>query len=174
MTKSSFFKKIDTFINYKNIKKKLAMLWFSQKKYKMLQKLFGVIIIENISGNLRRVVWSAAAHEFTYSLSYKLTTPISTPIGQHLIFCSLTSLVCCNSPRKCTPDKYKATQKAGFPIVTSLNTVCNMALHYFRLGCPGHFANQCNWRKELLGYQGERLAWRTVWQIRLDEVVWKL
>ena len=120
------------------------MLWFSQKKYKMLQKLFGVIIIENISSNLRRVVWSAAAHEFTYSLSYKLTTPISTPIGQHLIFCSLTSLVCCNSPRKCTPDKHKATQKAGFPIVTSLNTVCNMALHYFRLGCPGHFANQCN------------------------------
>ena len=71
------------------------MLWFSQKKYKMLQKLFGVMIIENISSNLRRVVWSAAAHEFTYSLSYKLTTPISRAlIGQHFLLteCAVTHL----------------------------------------------------------------------------------
>ena len=43
-----------------------------------------------------------------YSLSYNLTSPISgVLIGQHLIFYSLTSPTCCNSPRKCTPVKYK-------------------------------------------------------------------
>ena len=71
------------------------MLWFSQKKYKMLQKLFGIMIIENISSNFRRVVWSAAAHEFTYSLSYKLTRPISRAlIGQHFLLteCAVTHL----------------------------------------------------------------------------------
>ena len=30
----------------------------------MLQKLVAVMIIENISSNIRRVVWSAVAHEF--------------------------------------------------------------------------------------------------------------
>ena len=44
-----------------------------------------------------------------------------------MIFCSLTSPACCNSPRKCTPVKYKKRQKAGFPIVTLtnfLNRIC--------------------------------------------------
>ena len=55
---------------------------------------------------------------YAYSPSYNLTPRISRVlIGQHLIFCSLTSPTCCNSPRKCTPLKYKR-QKAGFPIVT--------------------------------------------------------
>ena len=55
----------------------------------------------------------------TYCPSYNLTPPISRVlIGQHLIFCSLTSPTSCNSPRKCTPVKYKKRQKAGFPIVT--------------------------------------------------------
>ena len=39
-------------------------------------------------------------------------------IDQHLIFCSYTWSTCCNTPRKCTPVKYKVRQKAGFPIVT--------------------------------------------------------
>ena len=53
------------------------------------------------------------------SSSDNLTPPISRVlIGRHLIFCSLTSQMCCNSPRKCTPVKYKAMKKAGFPIVT--------------------------------------------------------
>ena len=34
------------------------------KKYKMLQKLLAVMIIENITSNLRRVFRSAVAHEF--------------------------------------------------------------------------------------------------------------
>ena len=55
---------------------------------------------------------------YTYSPSYNVTAPFSRVlIGQHLIFCSLTSPTCCNSPRKCTPVKHKR-QKAGFPIVT--------------------------------------------------------
>ena len=54
-----------------------------------------------------------------YSLSYNLIPPISQVLsGRHLIFCSLTLPTCCNSSRKCTPVKYKAGQKAGFPIVT--------------------------------------------------------
>ena len=59
------------------------------------------------------------ARSLTYSSSYNLAPPISRVlIGQHLIFCSLMSPTCCNLPRKCTPVKYKAKQKAGFPIVT--------------------------------------------------------
>ena len=55
----------------------------------------------------------------TYSPSYNLISPISPVlICQHLIFCSITSPTCCNSPWKCTPVKYKKRQKAGFPIVT--------------------------------------------------------
>ena len=55
----------------------------------------------------------------TYSLSYNLTPRISRVlIGQPLTFCSLMSPRCCNSPRKCTPVKYKKKQKAGFQIVT--------------------------------------------------------
>ena len=55
----------------------------------------------------------------TYNSSYNRTPPISRVlIGQHLIFCSLTSPTCCNSPRKCTPVKYNESPKAGFPIVT--------------------------------------------------------
>ena len=54
----------------------------------------------------------------SYSSSYYLTPPIPRVlIGPHLIFCSLTSPTGCKSPRKCTPVKYKARQKAGFPIV---------------------------------------------------------
>ena len=49
---------------------------------------------------------------FTYSPSYNLTPPISpVMIGQHLIFCSMTSPTYWNSPRKCTPVKYKKRQK---------------------------------------------------------------
>ena len=55
----------------------------------------------------------------SYSSSYNLTPPISRVlIDRYLIFCSLTSPKCCNSARKCTPVKYKARQRAGFPIVT--------------------------------------------------------
>ena len=55
----------------------------------------------------------------TYSSSHNLTPAISrVMIGQHLIFYSPPWLKCCNSPRKCTPVKYKARQKAGFSIVT--------------------------------------------------------
>ena len=35
-----------------------------------------------------------------------------------LIFCWVASPLCCNLPRKCTPVKYKKTQKAGCTIVT--------------------------------------------------------
>ena len=59
-----------------------------------------------------------AVKALTYSSSWNLTPPISRVLIGHLIFCSLTSPTCCNSPRKCTPIKYKVRQKAGFPIVT--------------------------------------------------------
>ena len=48
---------------------------------------------------------------FTYSSSYNLTPAISQVlIGRRLIFCSPTWPPCCNSPRKCTPVKYKVRQ----------------------------------------------------------------
>ena len=48
----------------------------------------------------------------THSVSCNLTPPISwVLIGRHLIFCS-------PAWPKCSPGKYKAGQKAGFPIVT--------------------------------------------------------
>ena len=42
------------------------------KKYKILQKLVGVMIIENISSNLRRDVRAAVTNEFntTYRTQY--------------------------------------------------------------------------------------------------------
>ena len=53
----------------------------------------------------------------TYSPSCNLAPPISQVlIGQHLIFCSLTSPTCCNSPLKCTPSKHKKRQKFGFQL----------------------------------------------------------
>ena len=39
-------------------------------------------------------------------------------------FCLPMLPTCCNSPRKCTPVKYKARQKAGFPVVTQA-TLCS-------------------------------------------------
>ena len=60
----------------------------------------------------------------TYSPSYNLAPPISRVlIGQHLMFFSLTSPMCCNSPRKCSPVKYKNRQKAGFPIATQTTSM---------------------------------------------------
>ena len=57
--------------------------------------------------------------DLTYSSSDNLAPPISwVLIGRHLILCSLTSPACCNSPRKSTPVRYKARQKARFPVVT--------------------------------------------------------
>ena len=66
---------------------------------------------------------------FPYSSSYHLTPPFSRVlIAPHLIFCSLTSPTCCNSPRKCTPVKYKKRRKTGFPIVTCVK---NFKFSYF-------------------------------------------
>ena len=61
---------------------------------------------------------------FAYSPSYNLTPPISRVlIGKDLIFCSLTSTMCCNSPWKYTPVKYKKRQKSGFPTVTQTTSL---------------------------------------------------
>ena len=83
----------------------------------------GVNYAENIIAMSENVITSGKAKlpncQYTYSSSYNLTPPTSrVMIGQHLIFCSLASPTCCNSPRECTPVKYKARQKAGFRIVT--------------------------------------------------------
>ena len=62
---------------------------------------------------------SKKKYRFTYSVSDNLAPPASQVlIGRHLNFCSLTPPTCCSSPRKCMPVKYKAKQKAGFPVVT--------------------------------------------------------
>ena len=54
----------------------------------------------------------------SHRLSCNLTPPVSRVLIGQLIFYSMTSPTCCNSPRKCTPVKCKAGEKAGFPIVT--------------------------------------------------------
>ena len=73
--------------------------------------------------NARRLFLKMFKHQrqvnLTYSTSDNETPPISwVLIGRHLILCWLTSPPYCNSPRKCTPVKYKKRQKAGFPTVT--------------------------------------------------------
>ena len=70
----------------------------------------------------------------TYSSSHNLTPAISrVMIGQHLIFYSPPWLKCCNSPRKCTPVKYKARQKDGSPIVTQTTSYINFFLEKNRI-----------------------------------------
>ena len=65
-----------------------------------------------------------------YSSSYNLIPAISRVlIGWHLIFCSPMWPTCCNSSRKCTRVKYKARQKAGFPIVTYTTPILTCAIH---------------------------------------------
>ena len=66
----------------------------------------------------------------TYSTSDNVTPLVSSVlISRHLIFCWLTSPMCCNSPRKCTPVKYKKRQKAGFPIITQ--TLFNQRILFY-------------------------------------------
>ena len=83
---------------------------------------FSLINIPSITSRVLHLSFFRSSHRrcfVTYSSSHNLTPAISrVMIGQHLIFYSPPWLKCCNSPRKCTPVKYKARQKAGFPIVT--------------------------------------------------------
>ena len=77
--------------------------------------------IINTSSSLDPSFFSSSHRRFsvTYSSSYNLTPAISRVlIGEQLIFCSPPWPTCCNSPRKCTPVKYKTRQKVGFPIIT--------------------------------------------------------
>ena len=83
---------------------------------------FSLINIPSLMSRLLHPSFFRSSHRrcsVTYSSSYNLTSAISrVTIGEHLIFCSRLWPTCCNSPRKCTPVKYKARQRAGFPIVT--------------------------------------------------------
>ena len=61
-------------------------------------------------------LWNLAANalgKFLRTASFK---PLV--VFQHARCSNTSSPTCCNSPRKCTPVKYKARQKARFPIVT--------------------------------------------------------
>ena len=81
-------------------------------------------------------------------------------IGRDLIFSSLTSPTCCNSPRKCTPVKYKTRQKAWFQIVssnTSLKWLSFVRLHLWRYRsyhkrtlCPFDFRRKIAIQKQSL------------------------
>ena len=58
---------------------------------------------------------------FAYSLSYNLTILQSyfiyrVLISRHLIFCSLTSPTCCNSPRKVRRLNIRGDKKLGFQL----------------------------------------------------------
>ena len=85
-----------------------------------------VKIIENHSNNNWKILIERSIrvrHSIrwtgSYSSSHNLTPAISRAlIGRYLIFCSPTWPTCCNSSRKCTPVKYKAREKSGFPTVT--------------------------------------------------------
>ena len=80
---------------------------------------------------------------FAYSLYYSQTLAISRVlIGRHLIFCLLTWPTCCNSPRKCTPVKYKARQKAGFPIV--IQTIVCQWNHCYLKSYGKNFSKKTN------------------------------
>ena len=70
----------------------------------------------NISGGLWMWILDAELHIVPLAIWHSRVSRVL--IDQHLIFCSYTWSTCCNTPRKCTPVKYKVRQKAGFPIVT--------------------------------------------------------
>ena len=90
-----------------------------QLKSKQFVKVQVSIIRLNNRSKITNKVLKKIKKIVGYSSSYNLTPPISRIlIGHHLIFCSLTSSSCCNSPRKYTPAKYKKRQKAGFPNFT--------------------------------------------------------
>ena len=86
------------------------LLW---KRGRTLLKIFQKNIFELIKDPevTRGVQWNIQyVWQYTPPLSRVLT-------GRHLIFCWLTSPPCCNSPRKCTPVKYKKRQKRlGFQL----------------------------------------------------------
>ena len=83
---------------------------------------FSLINIPSLMSRLLHPSFFRSSHQrcsVTYSSSYNLTPAIPrVTIGEHLIFCSRPWPTCCNSPRKCTPVKYKARQRTGFSIVT--------------------------------------------------------
>ena len=79
---------------------------------------------------------------WAYSSPCNLTPPVSRVlIGRHLIFCPPTWPMCCNSPRKCTPVKYKARQKAEFPIVNYKTYEKIQKPYYKGLGNCGSYTN---------------------------------
>ena len=95
--------------------------YFSDHSFRYWQFLLFLIIkypIINISASAS--IFFRSSHRrcsVTYTSSYNLTPAISRVlIGEHLIFCSPPWPTCCNSPRKCTPVKYKARQKTGFQL----------------------------------------------------------
>ena len=81
-----------------------SFLQIMQGNIKFSQNLKLVMILSGSSLYLEAIVTSFLLPLLPYSRSYNLTSPISRVlIVQHLMFCSLTSPTCCNSPRKCTP-----------------------------------------------------------------------
>ena len=66
----------------------------------------------------RRTCRNLKKSHTTYSFCNNLVSVISRVlIGPYLNFCSMASLTCCNSPRKCTPVKGKVRHKAGYQFV---------------------------------------------------------
>ena len=70
----------------------------------------------NISGGLWMWILDAGLHIVPLAIWHSRVSRVM--IDKHLIFCPYMWSTCCNTPRKCTPVKYKVRQKAGFPIVT--------------------------------------------------------
>ena len=67
-----------------------------------------------------------------------------------MIFHSLTSPPCCNSPRKCTPLKYEKRQRAGFPIVTWIPSYGPFTKHRERIEKVKETGNlNCIYKKKL-------------------------
>ena len=106
------------------LRKHIIYYSFSNSSLKILSKWF----VEDKSQGIKLLeVMRTELTSFctvSYSSSYNLTPAISRVlIGRHLIFCSLTWPTCCKLPWICTQVKYKARQKAGFPVVTQPHMV---------------------------------------------------
>ena len=85
---------------------------YKNKDFKIM--MFKQIVVKLYFTNLHIInAWAI----YAYSSSYNLAPPISRVLtGWHLIFSLMTSAVCCKSPQKYTPVKYKASKKLDFQL----------------------------------------------------------
>ena len=73
------------------------------------------------------------------------TTYFSSSDWSTLDFLLMTSPMCCNSPQKCTPVKYKKRKKAGFSFATEISAISQLCFNQSVLFYSPHHSNASFW-----------------------------